>query len=105
MRATLCVIALSLLTIAYGTRAAGNSDNRMPQWTPPRPDVIPKGPLGDSIGLGRLIFTQTRNTRVRTSATSSHAAIVTLRPAPLLSPHRWSVCRACSRCLTSAPIA
>jgi thiosulfate dehydrogenase len=59
MRATLCVIALALLTIAYCTRAADNPDNRLQQWRPPSPDTIPQGPLGDSIRLGRLIFTQT----------------------------------------------
>jgi thiosulfate dehydrogenase len=59
MRATLCVIALALLTIAYRTPAADNPDSRSQQWRPPSPDTIPQGPLGDSIRLGRLIFTQT----------------------------------------------
>jgi thiosulfate dehydrogenase len=59
MRTTLCVIALALLTIADRTRATDNPDNRLQRWTPPSPDAIPQGPLGDSIRLGRLIFTQT----------------------------------------------
>src|SRR5690349_14139466 len=59
MRATLCVIALALLTIAYRARAADDPDNRLQQWRPPSPDSIPHGPLGDSVRRGRLIFTQT----------------------------------------------
>ena len=59
MRAILCVIALALVTTVYHTRAAGNPENRSREWRPPAPDAIPQGPLGDSIRLGRLIFTQT----------------------------------------------
>ena len=59
MRATRCVVALALLTITYEARAAENKDGRLQQWRPPSPDAIPQGPLGDSIRLGRLIFTQT----------------------------------------------
>ena len=44
-------LGLTLLAMALGTYAAG--------WQPPNPDAIPEGPLGDSIRLGRLIFTQT----------------------------------------------
>jgi hypothetical protein len=46
-----------------------------------------------------------RNTRARTLATSCPAAIVTSLPALPLSLRRWSVCRACSRCLISVPTA
>jgi thiosulfate dehydrogenase len=59
MRAILWVVALAVLTTAYCTRAANNPDNRLQPWKPPSPDTIPQGPLGDSIRLGRLIFTQT----------------------------------------------
>ena len=59
MRATLCVIALGLFTIVYRTRAPDNPDTGLQQWKPPSPETIPQGPLGDSIRLGRLIFTQT----------------------------------------------
>jgi thiosulfate dehydrogenase len=45
--------------ISYGTRAAGNPANGFEQWRPPSPNTIPQGALGDSIRLGRLIFTQT----------------------------------------------
>jgi thiosulfate dehydrogenase len=59
MRATLSVVAFSVLAIAYATRGGDNPDNGLQQWKPPSPDTIPQGPLGDSIRLGRLIFTQT----------------------------------------------
>ena len=52
-----CVIALALLAFAYRTRAADNPEN-LQEWKAPSPDTIPQGPLGDSIRLGRLIFTQ-----------------------------------------------
>jgi thiosulfate dehydrogenase len=48
-----------VLAIAYATRGGGNPDNGLQQWKPPSPDTIPQRPLGDSIRLGRLIFTQT----------------------------------------------
>ena len=54
-----CIIALALLAFASRTPAADNPENRSQQWKPPNPDTIPQGPLGDSIRLGRLIFTQT----------------------------------------------
>ena len=59
MKVTFCVVALALLAFAYGTRAADKADNGLQQWQPPSPETIPNGPLGDSIRLGRLIFTQT----------------------------------------------
>lgn len=59
MRASLCCIGLALLIIAYLTRASDNPGNRLQPWRPPSLDTIPQGPLGDSIRLGRLIFTQT----------------------------------------------
>ncbi|HXJ38473.1 MAG TPA: c-type cytochrome [Bryobacteraceae bacterium] len=54
MRATLRVIVWALLAVGQHTRAADN-----PRWNPPSPDTIPPGPLGDSVRLGQLIFTQT----------------------------------------------
>jgi thiosulfate dehydrogenase len=43
----------------HQTRAAQQDDNTTERWTAPSQDTIPKGPLGESIRLGRLIFTQT----------------------------------------------
>ena len=54
-----CAITLALFTFAHCTRAADDPENGLQQWKPPNPDTIPQGPLGDSIRLGRLIFTQT----------------------------------------------
>ena len=59
MRATFRVVTFSVLAIAYATRAGVNPDNGSQHRKPPSPDTIPQGPLGDSIRLGRLIFTQT----------------------------------------------
>jgi cytochrome c len=59
MKVIFCVVASALLTITYRTRPADNPDNRLQHWRPPSPDTIPQGPLGDSIRLGRVIFTQT----------------------------------------------
>ena len=59
MKTRLCLTALALLATGYRTRAADDHDQRVQQWRPPSPDTIPQGPLGDSIRLGRLIFTQT----------------------------------------------
>ena len=59
MKETLCAIALVLWALSPGTRGPESRDNRLEQWRPPTQDSIPKGPLGNSIRLGRLIFTQT----------------------------------------------
>lgn len=40
-------------------RAAQQPDASTERWVPPGPETIPNGPSGDSIRLGRLIFTQT----------------------------------------------
>jgi cytochrome c len=59
VKATFCFIALALfMTSGYGTRA-DNRDRDMQHWRPPNPDTIQQGPLGNSIRLGRWIFTQT----------------------------------------------
>ena len=41
------------------TNAADTPRKDLQKWSAPSPDTIPEGPLGDSIRLGRLIFTQT----------------------------------------------
>ncbi|MGI9071268.1 MAG: c-type cytochrome [Bryobacteraceae bacterium] len=58
---TLFCSALFFFCVAHPhqTWAAQHDDNTSERWTPPSQDTIPKGPLGDSIRLGRLIFTQT----------------------------------------------
>lgn len=43
----------------HQSRAAEQGDNTTAHWAAPDPETIPKGPLGDSIRLGRLVFTQT----------------------------------------------
>lgn len=53
MRATVFVIGFAPFLIAQGFGADP------PAWKPPNPSTIPEGPLGNSIRLGRLIFTQT----------------------------------------------
>ena len=59
MRASVFVVTLVLFAVARGTPAPDPVDSSSQPWKPPSPDSIPQGPLGDSIRLGRLIFTQT----------------------------------------------
>jgi thiosulfate dehydrogenase len=54
-RRTMTVLFFGWLLAA----AAVVTAQQAPQWKPPSPDIIPRGPLGDSIRLGRLIFAQT----------------------------------------------
>jgi thiosulfate dehydrogenase len=59
MKASICAIAFVLVAIGCSTRAGDNRGDHLQSWKAPNPETIPQGPLGDSIRLGRLIFTQT----------------------------------------------
>src|ERR1700740_1949519 len=59
MKASICAIAFALVGIGCSTRAGDNRGDHLQSWKAPNPETIPQGPLGDSIRLGRLIFTQT----------------------------------------------
>jgi thiosulfate dehydrogenase len=54
-----CAVFFFWVVQPHQTPAAQQDDNTTEGWTAPSQDTIPKGPLGDSIRLGRLIFTET----------------------------------------------
>jgi hypothetical protein len=66
VRTMLCVATLAMLIIGHGMDETDMPNSRLQHWKPPSSGTIPQGPSGDSIRLGRLIFTHSEiRARVR----------------------------------------
>src|SRR5438309_84464 len=59
VRRMLCVATLAMLIIESRDGRDRYAQQPLAALEPPSSDTIPQGPSGDSVRLGRLIFTQT----------------------------------------------